>query len=85
MFRHDLMHSGSSSSTAPNTNQTLWKFNTGGQVDSPVVAGGVVYAGSYDCKVYALSASNGHLIWNYKTGDMVVSSPAAADGVHMTT
>jgi hypothetical protein len=43
MFHHDLMHTGNSNSEAPNTNQTLWKFNTGGQVDSPVVAGGVVY------------------------------------------
>ena len=48
MFRHDLSHSGSSNSAAPTTNQTLWKFNTGGQVGSPDVVDGVVYVGSYD-------------------------------------
>ena len=48
---------------------------------SPAVAGGVLYVGSYDGKVYALNASNGTLVWNYTTGDMVVSSPAIANGI----
>jgi outer membrane protein assembly factor BamB len=81
MFHHDLTHSGNSNSTAPNTNQTLWKFNTGGAVDSPTVAGGMVYVGSYDHKIYALNASNGNPLWNYTTGGAVASSPAVAGGV----
>jgi outer membrane protein assembly factor BamB len=80
MFRHDLAHSGSSSSTAPSTNQTLWKFNVGGQVGSPVVVDGVVYVGSYDHKLYALDASNGEVIWKYKTQGRVVSRPTVAGG-----
>jgi outer membrane protein assembly factor BamB len=81
MFRHDLTHSGNSNSTAPNTNQTLWKFNIGGQAGSPIVVGGVVYVGSEDHKLYALDASKGNLIWKYTTDDIVVSSPAVADGI----
>jgi outer membrane protein assembly factor BamB len=81
MFHHDLMHTGNSNSSAPVTNQTAWRFNTGGPVDSPTVAGGLVYVGSYDDKVYALDASNGDLIWSYTTDDMVVSSPAVANGI----
>lgn len=81
MFRHDLTHSGSSSSKAPKTNQTLWKFNTGGPVDSPVVADGVVYTGSYDRNIYAFNASNGVVLWSYATGGPVLSPAAVADGL----
>ena len=57
MFHHALTHTGYSSSTAPNTNQTLWKFNTDGQVNSPAVANGMVYVSSYDHIVYAFGPS----------------------------
>jgi len=55
MFHSDLEHSGYSSSQAPKSNQTLWAFNTGGQIGSPAVANGVVYVGSYDHKVMRLT------------------------------
>ena len=35
---------------------------------SPAVAGGTVYVGSHDGKVYALDAATGHLRWSYTTG-----------------
>ncbi|MFX0201039.1 MAG: 4Fe-4S binding protein, partial [Candidatus Hodarchaeota archaeon] len=41
-----LSHTDDSGLTAPNTNSTLWKYNTGGPVDSHTVACGVVYEGS---------------------------------------
>ena len=59
MFHDDLAHTGYSNSAAPETNQTLWEFNTGGQVGSPSVVDGVVYVGSYDHKIYAFNASTG--------------------------
>jgi len=61
MFRGNLLNEGNSDSQAPQTNQTLWKFNTGGQVGSPTIADGIAYAGSYDRKIYAFNATNGHL------------------------
>src|SRR3989337_3750622 len=81
MFHHDVKHTGNSNSAGPDTNKTLWKSNTGGQVDSPVVADCVVYVGSYDRKVYALNASNGAYIWSYTTGCYVDSAPAVSDGI----
>jgi len=82
MFRHDLRHTGYSYQKAPNTNQTLWTYTTGSWVtSSPAVAGGKVFIGSYDNKVYALNASTGAYIWSYTTGNLVHrSSPAVADG-----
>jgi len=80
MFRHDLSHTGYSTSTAPNTNNTIWSYPTGGRViSSPAVAQGKVYVGSYDRKVYCLNATTGAHIWNYTTGASVESSPAVAD------
>jgi outer membrane protein assembly factor BamB/nitrous oxidase accessory protein NosD len=76
MFKHDLMHTGNSESPAPNTNQTVWNFTTGGYVYSPVVVDSKVYVGSGDKNVYCLDALTGTLIWNYTTGDLVLSSPA---------
>src|SRR5664280_2620698 len=59
-----------------------WTFTTGGAVSSsPAVADGVVYVGSFDGNVYALSATTGTLLWKYMTGDIVYSSPAVANGV----
>jgi outer membrane protein assembly factor BamB len=82
MFRNDSTHIGYSTSTAPTTNKTLWSNQTKGWVrSSPAVAGGVVYVGSYDKKVYALNATTGTPVWNYTTGGAVESSPAVAGGV----
>src|SRR5512138_1452807 len=67
MWRHDLEHSGNTISRGAVTNQTLWKFNTGGQVGSPFVVDGIVYVGAYDRNVYAFRAADGVQIWNYAT------------------
>ncbi|UCE16735.1 MAG: PQQ-binding-like beta-propeller repeat protein, partial [Candidatus Bathyarchaeota archaeon] len=81
MFHHDLNHTGYSTSTAPNTNHTIWNYTTGDRVvSSPAVADGKVFVGSDDWKVYCLDASTGAHIWNYTTGSDVDSSPAVADG-----
>lgn len=81
MFSHDPNHTGYSTSTAPNTNQTIWNYTTGHWVDSsPAVADGMVYVGSIDSKVYCLDALTGTQVWNYTTGKGVYSSPAVTDG-----
>lgn len=41
----------------------------------------MVYAGFYDFNVRALNASTGALLWQYKTGSAVYSSPAVANGM----
>ena len=50
-------------------------------VSSPAAANGVVYVGSLDQKLYALDASNGHVLWTATTGERIYSSPAVADGM----
>lgn len=53
-----------------------WDF----YLSSPLVEDGIVYFGSSDRHVYALSAVTGQPIWSFKADDMVHSSPAYADG-----
>src|SRR5260370_26222324 len=58
-----------------------WSYTTGGYiVSSLAVAGGVVYVGSYDGKLYALHAVTGTLKWSYLGGSRGHSSPAGASG-----
>ena len=92
MFHADSSHSGTSNSTAPTTNQTLWGYNTQTPaswgsgpspiVSSPAIVGGIVYFGSDSGIVYAVNASTGLSIWNFTTGYLYVrSSPAVSNGV----
>ena len=47
----------------------LWQYATGGSVASGIaVAGGAVYSGGNDYKVYALRASDGSEFWSFATG-----------------
>ena len=80
MFHHDLSHTGYSTSTAPNTNSTIWTYTTGGAYSSPAVFDGRVYVGCSDKKVYCLDALTGAYIWTYATSASVDSSPAVVDG-----
>ncbi|MCX6767175.1 MAG: PQQ-binding-like beta-propeller repeat protein [Candidatus Micrarchaeota archaeon] len=67
------------------TGDLIWSYgyNTGGEVEysAPAVANGIVYVGSADNKVYALSTSTGHQIWNFTGGSGFGSSPAVANGI----
>lgn len=81
MFHHDLGLTGYSTSSAPNTNGTLWTYQTGADVmSSPAIVDGVVYIGSNDKNVYALDLYTGSKIWNYTTDGLVYSSPAVFGG-----
>ncbi len=81
MFRHDLNHTGTSTSTGPTPNSILWNYTTGDTVySSPAIVNGFVYVGSYDRKVYCLNASTGTFVWSYTTDNTVYSSPAVLDG-----
>src|SRR5260221_8923519 len=58
-----------------------WSYTTGSIQSSPAVAGGVVYVGSMDDKLYALDAVTGARKRSYATGGYIDSSPAVAYGV----
>jgi len=68
-----------------------WKFQTGGKVkSSPVMAGGIVYAGSDSGKLYALELETGKEKWSAEVTveeknplkvKWIRSAPAVADGI----
>jgi outer membrane protein assembly factor BamB len=81
MFRHDLAHTGTSSSSTSNSYNPPWSYTTGDSVwSSPTVVDGKVYVGSADNKTYCFDAATGASIWNYTTGNQVWSSPAVVEG-----
>jgi len=85
-FRHDSGHTGldgfETSIGVSNVSKLVrkWAFPTGGAVVSPpAVANGIVYVGSNDGSLYALSAGTGKLLWSYATGGPVMSAPAVTN------
>jgi outer membrane protein assembly factor BamB len=63
------------------TGRELWRFSTGGQVDSsPVICDGKVIAGSNDGVLYMLDLATGAKRWTFEAGRPIVSSPAVVDG-----
>ena len=83
MSRHDLSHTGGSTSPAVNINNTIWNYTTGNYVlSSPAVVDYLLYVGSLDNTTYCLNASTGTPKWNYTTeGPILFSSPAVASVV----
>lgn len=83
MFRVNPQHSGIYKARGvPEYTRLKWKFHTGGQVVStPAVVGDVVYVGSNDHNLYAISLEGGTLKWKFKTDSRVSSSPAVMGGV----
>ena len=64
-------------------NRLDWRYPTGGWVvsnPSLTVAGGSVYVGSRDDKLYALDANNGNSVWSFPTGASADSRPVVAGG-----
>jgi len=59
----------------------LWNFKTDGPVrSSPAVVAGVVYIGSADANLYALSLGEGAKKWAVKSGGAIESSPLVLGG-----
>jgi outer membrane protein assembly factor BamB len=58
--------------------RTLWRFGAGVIETSPLSAGGRVYFGSWDQRVYALDGHTGRLVWSFSTGDRVKGGLALA-------
>jgi outer membrane protein assembly factor BamB len=85
-FRHDTAHTGvdgfETAIGIANVSKLglKWGYPTGGAViSSPAVANGIVYVGSNDGSLYALSTATGKLRWSYATGGPITSSPAVTD------
>jgi len=62
--------------------RTIAKLATrGGVQSSPALAGGLLYVGSNDGKVYAFRPPHEEPVWTFRTGDQVTSSPTVVNGV----
>jgi outer membrane protein assembly factor BamB len=82
MFRGGPDHLGVQQSTAPTLSSVVWKYKTAGRViSSPSVSDGVVYVGSTDASLYALSQADGSLKWKFTSRGPILSSPAVANGL----
>jgi outer membrane protein assembly factor BamB len=60
--------------------KTLWRFGAGVVETPPLLAGGRVYFGSWDHRVYAVDARTGRLDWSFATGDRVKGGVAFSGG-----
>jgi outer membrane protein assembly factor BamB len=64
------------------TGELLWGVGTMDLVRAaPAVAGGVVYVGSRDRRVYAVDADTGSSVWTVTVGGIVDAAPVVAGGV----
>jgi outer membrane protein assembly factor BamB len=82
MFRVGPAHTGVHRTAGIEASPTVrWTFATDGPViSSPAVTQTVVYFGSDDGAMYAVSREDGREAWRFETGGPVRSSPAVADG-----
>jgi outer membrane protein assembly factor BamB len=89
MYQHDPARTGYAAASRVNvTNVTnlnqAWSYRTDGIVTgTPIVAGGMVYVGSWDGKMYALREADGSLVWSLAT-EQVVSNCEATYGIDST-
>jgi outer membrane protein assembly factor BamB len=83
MFRRDLSHTGNTDPRGAVAQGTVkWVFSSGGAIHSSgAIAKGIVYFGSRDGKLHALSAETGTGLWEFQTVSWVESSPAISYGV----
>jgi hypothetical protein len=76
IFRGDQRLTGVAKGRLPDRMKLLWTFKTDDEIkSSPVIYGLVVFIGSSDGKVYALSLHDGNKIWEYDTGSPVEAPP----------
>ncbi|PVX25492.1 MAG: hypothetical protein CW716_07890 [Candidatus Bathyarchaeum sp.] len=77
---------GYTESPAPDSNQTFWKFQTGGPIrSSPVVAAGMVFVASTDGYLYAVNVTSGAKIWEFWIGTDANSPTVAHNKVFITS
>ncbi len=63
----------------PGDGKERWKYNCGARVDSsPVITGNRIWVGHGGKKVICLGRDTGKLVWEFKTEDEVLASPALA-------
>jgi outer membrane protein assembly factor BamB len=60
------------------TGKELWRTTTGTTWSSPAVSGDMLYAGDGQGRLHALDRNSGKLLWSFRTGASMYSSPTPA-------
>jgi outer membrane protein assembly factor BamB len=85
-FQGNALRNGYTESPAPNSNQTFWKFQTGGPIiSSPVVANSIVFISSTDGFLYAVNSTTGTNIWRTEIGENINSPTVGLGKVFITS
>jgi outer membrane protein assembly factor BamB len=62
------------------TGRRIWKFNAAPVESSPLLVKNTLYFGSWDHRIYAVNAKNGHKRWSFEGDDQMNTSPAYWNG-----
>jgi outer membrane protein assembly factor BamB len=77
---HDETKPGFLVALDTDTGKVVWRFKTGINESSPLLARGALYFGTWDGKVYAIDAESREPLWTYETQDQVKGGAAFARG-----
>lgn len=82
MLQHDPQRSGYTNQEVRPPYQFLWRWHAPPLASrtQPVVAGGILYIGSLDGKMYALDAMTGQIKWTLETAGPIRHSAAVVGG-----
>jgi outer membrane protein assembly factor BamB len=80
-YRHDPARSGALPNDVSHDLRVAWETELGGQLTSPVIAGGVLLVAESDAhRVHALDAATGRRLWRYVAGSRIDSPPTIWQG-----
>jgi outer membrane protein assembly factor BamB len=69
-----------------NTGSEIWRRDLGGAIAAtPAYNDGHLYIGSFDRKLFDISAETGEILAEYEVGDWMWSTPVLVDGILYTT
>lgn len=82
VFRGNLLGTGVAGTTLPESPELLWTFDTESEIESTAaIAGGVVYIGDFEGRVYALTLAEGRELWRFEAGTPIKAPVSVFDDV----
>jgi len=81
MYRANNARGSASASSIPTELKPQWTANLGGKLTQPIAVGDIVYIASIDAHtIYALSATEGKMLWTFTAEGRIDSSPTFYQG-----
>ncbi len=63
------------------TGKFIWRLRLGAIESAPLLYNGTIYTSSIEGTVYAIEPEEGEILWDYKIGERLYSSPAASSSL----